>query len=216
MSQIIKLQQLTAIIHNSSRLGLDHDIVHVETLLNTTEPLPQGSSWFVPAGVNVPQAVLDILKLGNLQLYPMKSDTLLNGTEDIAKSAQEGNLQDVINDSSKLLLLSILKNTTICPIAGSTTLYKLSYDYNLYPTSDGYYELHVQLPFDGLELNPAGGKVQVSVLCPLGSTVDQVFTKGVDENKTEITEAITNTQNNVIVTFNYQKDPLFAVRYKYQ
>lgn len=215
MSATINLQHFTAVIHNSSRFGLDHDIVHVETLLNTTEPLPDGSSWYVPAGVNIPQAVLEILKLGNLQLYPMKSDHLLEGTEDIAKSAQEGNLQDVISDSSKLLLLSVLKNTTICPITGSKNLYKLSYDYNLYPTADGYYELHVQLPFDGLTLNPAGGKVQVSVLCPLGSTVDEVFTKGIDENKTEITEAVTKTQNNVIVTFSYQKDPLFAVRYKY-
>ena len=215
MAAQIQLQQFNAIIHNSSKYGLDHDIVHVETLLNTTEPIPATSSWYVPAGVNIPQEVLGILKLGNLQLYPMKSENLLNGTEDIAEMAKKGELQEVINDSSKLLLLSVLKNTQLTPISGSNNLYKLSYDYNLYPTSDGYYELHVQLPFDGLTLNPSGGKVQVTVLCPLGSTIDQVFTKGLDDNKTEIQEGVTHTQNNEIVTFSYQKDPLFAIRYKY-
>ena len=211
----IQLQTYTAIIHETSRYGLDHDTVHVEILLNKNEPISTDSQWYVPSGVNIPKAVLDIIKSSNLQLYPINSDNLLSGTEDIQTQAKEGNLEEVMKDASKLFLLSVLKKSTLTPLDGSQNLYKLSYDYKLYPDSEGNYELHVRLPFDGLTLNPSGGVVSVTAICPLTCNIDSVFTKGTDENGNEITEAITETHNNKIVTFRYQLDPLFAIRYKY-
>ena len=48
----IVLQDLTAIIHATSRGIADptkaFDLVHVETLLQTSEPLAPTANWFVP------------------------------------------------------------------------------------------------------------------------------------------------------------------------
>lgn len=211
----IQLQTYTAVIHETSRYGLNHDTVHVEILLNTNEPIPADLQWYVPAGINIPKTVLDIIKSSNLQLYPMSSSNLIPGTEDIQIQAENGNLEEVMKDASKLFLLSVLKKSTLTPMDGSTNLYKLSYDYNLYPDSEGNYELHVKLPFDGLNLNPSGGVVSVTAICPLSCSIDSVFTKGIDENGTEISEGIVETFNNKIISFRYQLDPLFAIRYKY-
>lgn len=211
----IQFQTFNAIIHETSRYGLSHDTVHVEILLNTTESIPLDLQWYVPAGINIPKAVLEIIKASNLQLYPMLSSNLTVGTEDIRIQAEEGNLTDVINDAAKLFLLSVLKKSTLLPIEGSQNLYKLSYDYNLYPDSEGNYELHVKLPFDGLTLNPSGGLVSVTAICPLSCTIDSVLTKGIDENGREITESVIQTENNKVITFRYQLDPLFLVRYRY-
>lgn len=211
----IQLQTYNAIIHETSRYGLDHDTVHVEILLNTNEPISTDLQWYVPAGINVPKAVLDIIKASNLQLYPMSSEHLTSGTEDIQNQAKEGNLEEVMKDASKLFLLSVLKKSSLIPLDGSQNLYKLSYDYNLYPDSDGNFELHVQLPFDGLTLNPSGGLVTVTAICPLTCNIDSVFTRGTDINGNEIQEAVTTTNNNNIVTFRYQLDPLFAIKYRY-
>lgn len=212
MSAKIQLQHFTAVIHNTSRFGLDHDVVHVENLLATTEPLPEDSSWYVPSEADVPDAVREFLRSYNLQPFPIRDNI---GTEDIHLLATSGNMDATIQMCAKAMLLSTMKNTKLTPIAGSNNLYKLSYDYYLYPDKDGYYELHVQLPFSGLVLNPSRGRVQVTALCPIESTIDRVFTKGIDENSQEINEAVTITQNNVVVNFAYQLDPLFAIRYRY-
>lgn len=215
MSTTIDLQTFSAIIHNTSQYGLDHDTIHVEILLKTNEAIPETLQWYVPAGVNIPKSVLNIIKDSNLQLYPISQEKLTAGTEDIQTQAAEGNLKEVMDDASKLFLLSVLKKGTLTPIEGSQNLYKLSYDYNLYPDDENNFELHVHLPFDGLTLNQSGGKVTVTALCPLSCTIDSTFTKGTDENNTEITEVITETPNNKIVSFTYALDPLFAIRYKY-
>lgn len=211
----IQLQTYNATIHETSRYGLDHDIVHVEILLKTNEPIPNDLQWYVPVGINIPKEVLAIIKSSNLQLYPMSSAKLTSGTEDIQAQAEQGNLEEVMKDASKLFLQSVLKKSSLVPIDNSQSLYKLSYDYNLYPDAEGNYELHVQLPFDGLTLNPSGGIVTVTTICPLTCTIDSVFTKGTDENGSELTEKVIATENNKIVTFRHQIDPLFAIKYRY-
>ena len=75
----------------------------------------------------------------------------------------------------------------------------------------------VMLPFDGLDLNPSGGRVQVTVVTPIDAIVDPVNTKGIAPENPDIAEIITPTNNTrrQIVSFEYHKDPEFHIRYTY-
>lgn len=77
--------------------------------------------------------------------------------------------------------------TALMPVPGATNTYLLSYDYKIYPTeeNENTFDFNITLPFDGLTL-PNGGRVQVSVLTPIGAKIDQAATKGTDKNGREI------------------------------
>ncbi|MDD7795909.1 hypothetical protein [Clostridium sp. 'White wine YQ'] len=216
----IKLQDLTAIITGTSQYGAGYDTVHVETLLVTDEPISSEAAWYVPNGSTVPPAVLEIFKISNLKMYPQSEATLLNGVDDIKQQALSGNLQEVINDSSRLLLLSILKKIQLNPVPSATNTYLLTYDYKLYPL-DGVqvptFEFQVLLPFDTLILSP-GGRVQVTVLTPIGAKINQQETKGtVIPSNAELQEevSVSSQSRRATISFAYQNDPEFVVKYNY-
>lgn len=214
----IQLQDLTAVITGTSRYnGNAHDTVHVEILLQTAAPIPPETFWYVPAGVDVPPAVKEIFNLTKLSMYPQSEAKLLQGVDDIKQQAQAGQLQEVINDASRLMMLSIFKKMALTPVPGATNAYVLSYDYKLYPIAPNTYELAVMLPFDGLELNPSGGRVQVTVVTPIGAKVDPANTKGIAPENPDLPEIITPMAhtNKQIVTFEYHKDPEYHIRYTY-
>lgn len=215
---IINLQDLNAIIHNTSRYGLPYDLIHIETILVMNEPIPQDKLWYVPTGNAVPPVVQELLKIHNLEIYPMSEESILKGTEDIREQAQAGNLEDVMLDSSKLILRSIMTRTNINPIPGTSNMYLVSYDYKLYPISDNVFEFRVVMPFDGLTLNPSGGEVRVTVIAPNGSQIDVNETKGIPEGQLPEIQELVQHQTNVnkpIISFQYKLDPKFIVRYHY-
>ena len=215
---MIQLQDLSAIVTGTSRYnGGAYDTVHVEILLQTIDAIPPETFWYVPAGVDVPPVVKDILKLAGLPMFPQSATKLLDGVDDIKQQAENGNLQDVINDSARLMMLSIFKKMPLTPLPGANNAYVLSYDYKLYPVAPNIFEMAVMLPFDGLELNPSGGRVQVTVVTPIGATVDTVNTKGIAPENPDLPEIITPVSNTgrQVVSFEYHKDPEFHIGYTY-
>ncbi|BAE82635.1 hypothetical protein [Desulfitobacterium hafniense] len=215
---MIQLQDLTAIIKGTSRFnGGLYDSVHVEILLQTVDAIPPEAFWYVPAGVDVPPVVKDILSLAGLPMYPQSAAKLLEGVDDIKQQAETGNLQDVINDSARLMMLATFKKMALTPVPGATNAYVLSYDYKLYPIAPNTFEMAVMLPFDGLELNPSGGRVEVTVITPIGANVDPANTKGIAPENPDLPEIITpvNNTRRQVVSFEYHKDPEFRIRYTY-
>ena len=216
----IKLQDLTAVINGTSQYGVGYDTVHVETLLVTDEPILATSAWYVPTGLTVPPAVLEIFKISKLKMYPQSESTLLSGIDDIKDQAIAGNLQEVLNDASRLLLLSVLKKVNMSPLVGSSNTYTLTYDYKIYPANIGVvptYEFNVLLPFDTLTLS-TGGKVQVTVLTPIGAKINLQETKGlVIPSNAEIQEEVSTSSQarRSTVSFAYQNDPEFIIKYNY-
>jgi len=216
----IQLQDLTATITGTSRYnGGKYDTVHVETLLVTTEPLPAEWSWYVPAGVSVPPEVLALFKAQGLEMYPTLEANLVAGTEDIHQQAEQGNLGDVELDAAKLMMRAIMKKTPLTPLPDASNAYLLSYDYKIYPVTGNpnAFDFKIRLPFNGLGFHPQGGRVQVSVMTPIGARVDGTETKGIDENGNEIGEDVQHlpNSNRQVVNFGYQVDPDFTVRYVY-
>jgi hypothetical protein len=215
----IRLQDVSVVINGTSRYnGNQYDTVHVETLLVMDEPIPPEETWYVPTGSSVPPEVLYFFKIAGLDMDPKKASTILEGTQDIVEQSEKENLQGVMEDSARLMLRAIMKKAPLTPISGSPNTYLLSYDYKLYPINGtGDYEFKIHVPFDGLLVAPNGGRVQLTIMTPIGATIDPSLTKGTDENNNEIGEQISPVPNvnRNIVSFAYQLDPDFTVHYKY-
>jgi hypothetical protein len=216
----IQLQDLTVTIMGTSRYnGGRYDIARVETLLVTTEPIPTEISWFVPAGVSIPNEVLALFNATGLKMQATLEENVLAGTEDIGQQAQQGDLQEVEIDAAKLLMRAVLKKTTLIPLPDSPNTYHLSYEHKVYPVQDNpsAFDFRITLPFDGLVLSTSGGRVQVSVLCPIGAQIDPNATLGRDDQGQEIAEQVVHlaNTNRFAVNFGYQIDPEFIIRYQY-
>jgi len=215
----IRLQDLTAMLHNTSRFnGNQFDMVHVEILLQTDVPLTPEQQWFLPSGTSVSEPVLEIFKATNLEMYPMSAQKVMEGTQDIIQQAEAGNLQEVINDASKLMLRAIMIKKAFTPVSGSQNLYHLAYDYKLFPIKGtNAFDFKVVLPFDGLGM-PGGSKVQMTVIMPIGANIDPAVTEGIAVNGQKINELVqpVGTTGRNMVSFEYQvTDPKFTIRYQY-
>jgi hypothetical protein len=71
---------------------------------------------------------------------------------------------------------AIMKKVPLTPISGSPNTYLLSYDYKIFPidnTSD--YEFKIRVPFDGLKVAQNGGRVQLTIVTPIGAQIDDSY-----------------------------------------
>lgn len=215
----VMLQDLTAMIHNISRSNGDqYDLVHVENIIKTDTPIPTDKYWYVPSGATSNPIADLVFKSTNVSMYATSEEELLAGTADIIEQAKSGNFNDTCNDASKLMMMSLMKKQALEPVTGAPNLYRLSYDYKIFPVlnTSNTYEFKTQLPFSGLSI-ANGGVVQMSVIMPLNCQIDPVITEGVDNNGQKIQETITLITNlgRNIISFRYQQDPLFTIRYHY-
>lgn len=215
----IVLQDLTAMIHHTSRFnGNQFDMVHVETLLRTDVPVPPEMQWYVPSGTTIPNEVLNLLKATNLAMYPMAADYVTKEVNNILQASQSGNLQEVMHDSTLLMLQAIMVKKSFTPVVGTNNLYHLAYDYKLFPNKDNpkAFDFKVVLPFHGLCM-PNGSRVQMTVIMPITAKIDPNVTEGITVGGQKIQELTYDVQQcqRQIVCFMYQKDPEFTIRYIY-
>lgn len=215
----IKLQDVTIFVNGTSRYNKNaFDTVLVKTLLQSDEPITD--EYYVPSGVTANPDIFKILDLQGLEITPFRASTLLEGTEDIQEQALNGNPSETLSDAAKLLLLSLMKKSQLVPVVGSKNTYELTYEYKIFPLKENpnSYQFEIRVPFDGLGIHPQGGRVEVTVILPRMAQVDGNLTKGVDEQGVEIQEVLypTPNVNRQIVTFSYQKDPLFTIRYNHK
>lgn len=216
----VRLQDLTAIIHNTSRYNSGKfDMVHVENLIQTDTPIDPNLNWYVPAGVTPNPIANELFKSSNLSMYPRTEAELLDGTQDIVQEAETGKVADLTDDFAKLMMLCMLKKMSLTPVTDSQNLYCLSYDYKLFPdpTNPANFKFSVELPFKGLDIAPNGGVVQLTTLMPISSQIDINATKGIAPNNANIQAQILTIPsiNRNVVTFRYQIDPLFDIVYHY-
>jgi len=215
----ILLQDLTAMIHHTSRFnGNQFDMVHVETLLQTDVPLTPEMQWYIPTGTSVPDYLAQMLRVSNVAMYPMSAEYVDSEVNNIRDAAKQSDIKEVTHDSSLLMLQAIMKPQPFVPVAGSSNLYQLAYDYKLFPNAENpkSFDFKVVLPFHGLGM-PAGSRVQMAIILPITANLDAATTQGVAINGQvieELTQDIPNCQRK-IVSFSYQNDPQFTVRYVY-
>lgn len=213
----VMLQDLNAVIHGTSRHGIPYDVAHVSILMQTDSPIPPELKWAIPNAKNLSEDVVKFISDGKTPIYPILKDSSYRGASDILQETDNGDTVDVIEDAKTLILLSSMELTTIEPIEGTTDRYIISYKYRLYPVSPNNFEFKVLMPFDGLQLNN-GGRLQVTLVAPIGATINPGLTRATDTNGQTVAEeqiapiALVNKQ---VASFEIQKDPIFTIRYSY-
>lgn len=212
------LQDLNAVVHGTSKHGLDYDIAHVTMLMQTDTPIPPESQWYIPHVENIPKEALSFINDGKTPIYPMLKETSFSGTSDIIEEAQRGDTASVIDDAKKLIFISSMQPTTIEPLENNNCCYVISYKYRLYPVSPNTFDFKVLLPFDGLTLYPSGGKLQVTLVAPIGAKIipEKTDARNLD-GQPVANEAITPIAlvNKNVVSFEIHQDPIFTITYTY-
>ncbi|WP_231575075.1 hypothetical protein [Bacillus sp. B-jedd] len=214
----MRFQEMTVFVNGSSRFnGNQHDTVYVHTTIVTDAPLTE--PYYVPAGVSLPNPALDLIRMHGLEYRPYRASVLTAGTENIMQSSLAGDTTDTLSDSARLILLSALKEKQLDLVAqiGNSFVYELKYEYKIFPLSNSNdYQFEIRLPFDGIQM-VNGSRVQLTVVTPSGAVVNDVETRGIDENGQEIQELVQQLQNSnrSVVSFYYQLDPHFVVRYSH-
>jgi hypothetical protein len=217
----IKLQDFTATIHKTSQLNNGQfDLIHVETLIVTDQPMPQEEVWYVPNQKPIDASYKATLEANHTNPQPMSGTEMnkrISDFQDAIQKAQEGNDQETKEDMDTLALLHVLSKTNLKPIESTSNAYILSYDYRLYPISQNTFEFQVVLPFNGLIIGDNGDEVQITVVAPIGAVIDQQLTKGIDTNGNQIPPQYAGfpTSRKQAVSFDYRIDPTFTVRYHY-
>lgn len=66
------------------------------------------------------------------------------------------------------------------PVEKDNNTYIFSYKYRLYPVEPNNFDFKVLLPLNGLTLTTNGGRMQVTLIAPLGTAVNPKMTKAQD------------------------------------
>lgn len=213
------LQDANAIIHGTSRYNLEYDIAHVTMLIQTDEPISENTEWYIPHIEDIPPRALNLIKDGKTAIYPMLKASLRQDIDSFTENVDTNNMDGLMDDIEKALLLASMKVTQLEHVENNELLYVVSYKYRLYPVEPNNFDFKVLLPFDGLEIYPSGGKLQVTMVAPIGATINSHITKGEDPNTAqEFDETVTTlpSVNKNVVNFTVQQDPIFTIRYYYQ
>lgn len=210
-------QDMTVLVNPSSRYnGNQYDEVYVRTTIVTDAEL--NTEYYVPNGVSLPAAALNLIQSEGLEFRPYPASVLLEGTDNIQQSAITGDPVDTVSDSAKLILLSALKKQILTKVAqvGNKHVYDLTYTYKLFPVASTHtYRFNVVLPFDGIPM--ANGVLKLTVITPDSANVNPATTKGIDDQNQEIQEVISklSSTGKSVTEFTYRRDPHFTVEYTY-
>lgn len=223
MSINIKLQDFTATIHRTSQQnGGQFDTIHVESLIITDQPIPAEDTWYIPNSKPIDPLFKEIFQETKVNPEPTQAALIQDRITAFANAltdATSGNTDKTKNDIVTLALLSVLSKTTLNPVESTANTYILSYDYKLFPTVAGnnIFEFKVTLPFLGFIIPDNGDEIQITVVTPIGATIDQANTKGIDKNGQAIQPQYASfpTSRKQAVSFDYRIDPEFTIRYHY-
>ncbi|EES49117.1 hypothetical protein NE172_05035 [Clostridium botulinum] len=213
----IILQDVNTVVHGTSRHGLDYDIAHVTMLIQTDEPISTDYEWAIPHIEDIPSKAIALLKDGKTPIYPMLKSKLRQDINSFSENVDTNNMTELLDDIEKALMLTCMHVTPLEPLENNNCRYLVSYKYRLYPVETDNFEFKVLLPFDGLGICN-GGKLQLTLIAPIGATINPTITDAKDFNGQSVAdETITQicNVNKNIVSFEIQQDPIFTIRYNY-
>lgn len=196
----------------------DHDLIHVESTFTTDAPIQDSDNiFFVPGTQPIPTDILNMINKGGFTFEPIPKSEVIKQVADYAQEISQNQQAAAVSDAVMgIATQQYMQQISMKAEPTGSTFYHLSYDFILLPENDGTFELKAKLPYKGFDM-PAGGQVRLIVVLPVGATCDTNATKGTLLNGQQIQEATpANVANGVqVVSFFYQNDPDFLVKYKY-
>ncbi|MDM5335734.1 hypothetical protein QUF84_00285 [Fictibacillus enclensis] len=208
------MQDSVLTVTPTSRYGKSFDTVRVETYFQLENQLPESEEFLVPSLKKIPEQDLQIFKAGKVQFAPMPKSVVAQEVQDYVLQVTTGNVEGVRSDA--LLGLSAMYMDAVKLEEITTGVYHLNYSYSIYPDEvDGYYYIHQLLPFKGFDM--PRGTVRLTAVLPAGAVCDRDGTTGKDISGTVVSEEDAQTFANglTVVSFLYQQDPEFIIKYRY-
>lgn len=192
-----------------------YDLVHVEAIFQTTEPIPDSDIFFVPSLEEVPNHILEILRIGGFSFQPIPKSIVIQEIANFASTIDTENKAETISDAMLGIAAQYMNKVKMNHIGNN--FYHLSYDYALMPNpSDGSFVIKATIPFKGFQM-PRGGQVRLITVLPTGAQVNRDLTKGIIANNQvlEEQEPVNVANGRTVVSFFYQNDPDFTIVYRY-
>lgn len=211
-----KLQEAVITVSPTSRFGLDHDVAHVETFFLTDSPIPETEIFLIPHRELIPPEILQVLRLGKVNLLPIPKSEVLQNISDFPSEVAGAKRDEAIADAAlgiaALYMQPISLKAEVQNQQGS--LYRLSYDFTLYPDTNGNFYIYTKLPLPGFTM-VQGGHIRFITVLPSGAQYDPNETKGIALNNQVLEEQFANLVNGQIIGFFWQNDPEFTIKYRY-
>ncbi|MHB1420828.1 MAG: hypothetical protein ACYCX4_14825 [Bacillota bacterium] len=208
------LQDAVITVTSASRYGLPYDLAHVETIFQLDSQLQPEDVFLVPGDQFIPNEIMNILRLAKLDFTPMSKSEVVANLSDFTQEVTEQNREAVIADAAIGLAAVYMKPVQFQQI-GSSNLYRVSYDYTIFPNQDNNFYVYARLPFRSFPLS-TGGQIRLVVVLPAGAQFDPAETQGVALNGQVIEEQQAVAANDKqVISFFYQNDPDFTVKYRY-
>jgi len=211
----VQLHETVMTVSPTSRYNAKFDIVHVETIIKTAQPIPSEDIFFVPSMDKVPSHILEILELGGFCFEPIPMSEVTRQISNFEQAVKNGTKEETLADAMVGLGAKFMKQVKMTPIGDN--FYRISYDFALMPEDDGSFVIQTTLPHKGFNM-PRAGQVRFIVVLPTNAKCDRDATKGEVEGSHQIIDEPTppNVANGrQVVSFFYQNDPKFTVKYKY-
>ncbi|GGD05322.1 hypothetical protein [Pontibacillus salipaludis] len=216
MYKVLKQETVVYVIP-STKYGLDHDRVKIQSTMQLDEPLPKEEVLFVPSKTEkVDRSVRNFLNEKGFDFGPRLAKDINAKLKDYPEQVLDPERREESRQDSLLgYLLTFLDQINPEPIEGTSSHYHFEYEFPLYPNEAKEFEFMTSLPFSGFE-ESGRMELELIIILPEDVTFDPKETKGITADGQEITEKAFKTQNNrSLVTFYRQVDPDFFVTYKY-
>ncbi|WP_043933814.1 hypothetical protein [Bacillus sp. EB01] len=208
------MQDTVLTITPTSRYGKEFDTVRVETFFQLESPLPENEEFLVPGIKKIPDQDLRIFEAGKVQFAPIPKSVVIQEVQDFASQVASGSTDGVRLDALLGLSTMYMEPVKLEAITPGG-IYHLSYAYSVYPETDGNFYIYQTLPFKGF--NMTRGTVRLTAVLPAGAVCDYDATNGKDISGTIIVEDESRVFSNglSVVSFLYQVDPEFTIKYRY-
>jgi hypothetical protein len=213
---------LTATILSSSKFGQEYDRVKVLHEIGLQTPLQADETFYIPIKDKPIDTRLSFPD-GNITNFAgQRFKDLQDELERFTQALKEGNAQEMDE------YYSLLKSTTLLsPVVYSTGTTVLTFEYELalYPGEDKSFKLELWAPMPTFNVIP-GAQVATTIQIPgsrqpFGATVIEAEGYIPDTQGNPTDQKVTKTLDQDfglrhIVSWVWQNDPLFRVRYQYQ
>lgn len=217
----IKLQDFTATIHRASQHnGGQFDLIHVESLIESDQPIPSDEFWYIPSTKPIDNTIKAFLEQNKTPIVPTSGlvmEERIKSAMDIMEQARAESQEGTRDDMLTYALLASMTKANLKLLDGTPSTYLFSYDYKIYSIAPNVFEFKIILPFPGFIIPDNGDQIQLTFIAPIGAIIDETNTNGIDDAGQPVIPEYFKPNNGKkqIVAFKYQRDPIFTIRYHY-
>ncbi len=207
------MQDTVITVTPTSRYGQEYDTARVETYFQLESALPENEEFLIPGMTKIPEEDLGLFRAGKFQFGPISKSVVVQEVQDYASQVASGSAEGIRTDIALGLATLYMQPVKLKQIGPN--VYHLSYEYSIYrDPADDHFSIYQTLPFKGFDMPQ--GTVRFTTVLPAGVRLHSDATQGKDLVGNIIDDQSQTFANGMtVVSFFYQADPDFLIKYTY-